>query len=104
MGPERYICECGQKYLTGATEWDHLGDAERRKRVWDGTVLAALFALVLAIPGGAIYLIFHRAIGALFVALLLVVSPFLMQVPFWLDVVASMWRTRVSVSVDRNRV
>ena len=25
MGPARFVCRCGQCYLTGAIEWDHLG-------------------------------------------------------------------------------
>ena len=33
MGRERYRCLCGQKYLPGATEWDHLGDRERSRRI-----------------------------------------------------------------------
>jgi hypothetical protein len=28
MGRERYLCLCGQKYLTGAREWDHFSERE----------------------------------------------------------------------------
>jgi hypothetical protein len=32
IGRERYRCRCGESYLSGAVEWDHLGDWERRRR------------------------------------------------------------------------
>src|SRR5712691_3427119 len=55
MGPERYRCRCGQTYLTGATEWDHLGDWERKRRVSQTTGLAFLFSVVLSVPGCVVY-------------------------------------------------
>ena len=33
IGRERYFCRCGQSYLSGSTEWDHLRDAEKRRRI-----------------------------------------------------------------------
>src|SRR6267143_1561791 len=35
QAPPRYVYMCGEKYLTGATEWGHLGVWERRRRVRD---------------------------------------------------------------------
>src|SRR4030095_782821 len=53
MGRERYLCPCGEKYLTGATEWDHLGQWERRRRFRQTIVFGVLFSAfssILAIP------------------------------------------------------
>jgi len=99
MGPERYLCRCGQKYLTGATEWDHLGDWERRRRVGQTFGLALLFSVAFAVPGLVVYLALYRSRGALIAALVIAGLPFVVLVPFCLKVAASMWRTRIGTSV-----
>lgn len=33
IGPTRFTCVCGARYLTGMTEWDHLGRFMRRSRM-----------------------------------------------------------------------
>src|SRR5580765_349053 len=45
MGPEKYECLCGQEYLTGAWEWDHLGYRERRQRVKSTLMFGVLFSV-----------------------------------------------------------
>ena len=95
MGAERYRCRCGQLYLTGATEWDHLGNWERKRRVNQTSGLTLLFSVALSVPGFLVYLAFHRSRGALIAGLVTTALPFVLVVPFWLEVVASMWRTRI---------
>jgi len=104
MGPERFLCLCGQRYLTGATEWDHFGDQERNKRVRDTLALGVLFSAMFSILGLLVYLILHFAFGlregALVTGLVVTAMPFvLMQIGFWPGVVASMWRTRIASRV-----
>src|ERR1700721_3433870 len=49
MGPTEFVCRCGQRYVTGAIEWDHLGPSERHRRVWQtlglGAFLSAMFSI-----------------------------------------------------------
>jgi hypothetical protein len=104
MGPERYLCLCGQRYLTGATEWDHLSDWERNRRVKDTLGLGVLFSAMFSILGLLAYLVLHFVLGlregALVTGLVITALPFsLMQIGFWPGVVASMWRTRVGSRV-----
>lgn len=101
MGPERFKCECGQKYVTGATEWDHFGEHERRRRFRDTFGLGILFSAVSSILGLFVYLALHFVFGfqrgALYVWLIIAWLPFsLMQIGFWPGVIASMWRTRIA--------
>jgi hypothetical protein len=98
-GPERYVCPCGEKYLTGAIEWDHLGDSERRRRVRDtiglGVVFSA-FSLILAIPICFILRLISPALGVV-VGIAICAAPFaLLQITFWPGVIASVWRTRIA--------
>jgi len=101
MGRERYECLCGQRYLTGAKEWDHLGDRERRRRATVTLVLAVIFSVMAAIPGLLVYMLLHFALGyregALATGLVIAATPFvLIQISFWSAAIASMWRTRIS--------
>jgi hypothetical protein len=104
MGAERYLCRCGQKYLTGAIEWNHLGEWERARRVRDTFGLGILFSAMFSILGLLAFLvlrfIFDLRKGALIISLVITAFPFvLMQMTFWPDVVRSMWRTGVGPSV-----
>ena len=102
MGPERYLCRCGQKYLTGATEWDHLGEWERKRRVRQTLGLGILFSAPSSVIGFVAYLALHRSRGALIGALAITPLPFLLiLVPFCLHVAASMWRTRIGSSTSQ---
>ena len=49
LGPIWYTCRCGKKYISGAVEWDQLGDGERRNRICE----LVLFALI-SLPPAAI--------------------------------------------------
>src|SRR5258706_3114128 len=103
MGPERYQCRCGQKYLTGATEWDHLGSWERKNRIRQSFGLGVLFSAMCSVIGLVAYLYLRFGFGlpeaAFITALVITAAPFLlMNVSFWLSVIASIWRTRVGTS------
>jgi hypothetical protein len=100
LGPETYVCICGQRYLTGATEWDHLGDHERSRRVGKTLGVGAVISAMFSVLGLAVYLILHFGFGlrqgALLTSLFLAALPFvLMQITFWPEVIVSMWRTRM---------
>ena len=56
VGPTRFVCRCGQRYLTGAIEWDHLGLWERHRRVWQTLVLGVFLSGMFSIFGILIYL------------------------------------------------
>lgn len=99
MGRETYICVCGQRYLTGATEWDHFRDRERSHRAGEILGTGVFLSLMCSLPGLVAYLILRLAFGlreaAFVTAAIITVLPFvLMQVSFWPGVLASMWRTR----------
>ena len=104
MGPERYQCRCGEKYLSGATEWDHLGDWERRRRIEQTFGLAVLSPIAFSIPGVVACFAMHRSKAGLVIALLITAFPFvLIQAPFWVGVSTSMWRTRMGSSIASER-
>lgn len=100
MGPEKYECLCGQEYLTGAKEWDHLGYRERRQRVKSTLMFGVLFSVMASIPSLLAYFFVRFAFsfreGALATSLIIIALPFLLiQIQFWPGVIASMWRTRM---------
>jgi hypothetical protein len=109
MGRETFICACGQRYQSGATEWDHFGDWERSKRAGDTLGVGLLLSAVSSIVGAVVYLILHFAFvglqrAAFLAAMALAVLPFvLMQVTLWPGVVASIWRTRVGTRKEGTR-
>ena len=101
MGPERYRRSCGQKYQTGATEWEHLSHGERKRRISQTFAVGFFLSIARSVVGLVLYLglqsVFrvHQAAGI--VALTVSVLPLaLMQMTFWPGVMASMWRTRFS--------
>ena len=99
MGPMRFTCRCGQTYLTGATEWDHLGARERRRRIRDTLLFGLLFSVVATILGLLVYFplrfAFHLGETGFVVTVVIAALPFaIMQLTFWPGVAASIWRTR----------
>jgi hypothetical protein len=105
MGPERFICKCGEKYLTGATEWDHIGARERKRRHRDNFFLTLLLSTLLcililsfALPIGHIFHRVHAAIVA--VATLECILLAASEVTFWFSPAKSMWRTRFSRNIE----
>ena len=109
MGCETYRCLCGQRYRTGATEWGHLGDWERSRRIRETAGLGGPQSAMFSVPGFLAYLVLHFVFGlregALATGLVITALPFsLMQITFWPGVVASMWRTRVGTGVASDKV
>jgi hypothetical protein len=99
MGPQRYVCRCSARYLSGCVEWDHLGDWERRRRVRDTFGLSMLFSVGSLILSTPVYFAM-RYVGfgkaALITAAAITALPAaLMVVPFSVEVWTSIWRTRV---------
>jgi hypothetical protein len=105
MGPTRFICRCGQRYPTGAIEWDHLGPWERHRRIRDTFALGALLSAMFSVLGLLAYLVLRFLFGSreagLIVGLFVTALPFVgLQLTFWPGVLASIWRTRVGSSVE----
>jgi hypothetical protein len=98
LGPERYTCECGRRYLTGAVEWQNLSEWDRRRRKVDAFGIGALFSVMLSIPGLCVYFVLrllHLPKVALFVAVFIAACPLVLSVTMFLsEVLASLWRTR----------
>lgn len=106
MGVERYSCLCGQKYLTGATEWDHFRDSERKKRIVQTLGVGISLSILLSVVALLFYLPLHLILGlpsvVLTTALVIAALPFLwMQIMFWPGVIKSVWRTRVATSLQK---
>ena len=98
LGPERYTCECGQRYLTGAVEWANLSEWDKRRRRLDAFGFGALLSVMLSIPGLCVYFVLrllHLPNVALFVALFIAACPLVLSATmFCAEVLASLWRTR----------
>lgn len=95
IGPSRYTCLCGERWLTGAMEWDYLGALERNLRLSDTLALSVVVAALASIPAFITYALFRHWAGAAILAGLMIALPaILMTVPFWISVAASLWRTR----------
>jgi hypothetical protein len=100
IGPMRYTCGCGEIYLTGATEWDYLGDWDKRQWRADAGLALILFVLIL-IPVALGYMAWHRrsvVLLAVFVAAfafaIVCLRLFGLILVGFLDIALSIWRTR----------
>jgi hypothetical protein len=97
MGPQRYTCRCGQRWLTGAVEWDHLGDWERRRRIRDTLAISVVSVILASIPATITYFALRPwARTEVTTAAIILVPLILSGAPFWIAVAASIWRTRFS--------
>src|SRR5262249_22074997 len=104
IGPIRYTCVCGAKYLTGATEWDNL--SKWSKRQWRSDAgIAAILLLVLLIPVALGFVAWHRHSMVLlgFLAATLIPSLLLLRLLAltllgFVDIARSIWRTRFKSS------
>src|SRR4029077_6286361 len=80
MGPESFVCFCGQRYLTGAREWDHFSERERSRRVGQTLGFGILLSAIFSIPGFLAYLalrlVFGLREGALVAGLAITALPF----------------------------
>lgn len=102
LRPIWYVCQCGQKYLSGAAEWNDLTAWERKKRIgqlWVGFVLLA----ILVIPVTLAYLALSHGGGAALLAVVgIALIPSILAarlLGFVLldvyEIIASIWRTTV---------
>lgn len=48
LGPVRYVCRCGEPYLSGLTEWDYLGDWDKKQRLNEVKFALVSFVLLIA--------------------------------------------------------
>jgi len=100
LRPIWYVCQCGQKYLSGAAEWDDLTTWERKLRIRQLGIGFVLFAL-LVIPmtlayfalryGGAAIL---AVVAIALIPSILVARPFGFVLVDLYEIIASIWRTR----------
>jgi hypothetical protein len=104
LGPSTCTCQCGQKYLSGAIEWDQLGPWEKQqwmRDVWLAIiVVAALILFVLAeyvaITRRSLLMSCVMVLLALFSIPLWSLFSAILSIPF--EIAASLWRTRVARS------
>lgn len=102
LGPARYICCCGEEYISGLVEWDDLGSVQKHVRSLQIIVLLLLLFLPLEgfmflvrstiERGGPLLVGLSGAALLPAVFLLLFFASFLLQ---GIEVAASLWRTRV---------
>jgi hypothetical protein len=103
IGRERYRCRCGETYLSGAVEWDHLSDWERHRSMKMLLFVYTRFLLPLLVPIIAALLALHYRNYWLLAACLLVLIPtivllYLSAISLFelILIAASLWRTRVA--------
>lgn len=100
IGPTRYVCECGEEYPSGSTEWDYLTEWDKRQwmaDVWLAFILLGVLILYLSL---FLYAIFHhkKALWVVLAVLLVFVIPVIplfdsvLRVP--IEVALSIRRTR----------
>jgi hypothetical protein len=95
MGAERFRCACGHAWFTGAAEWDHLNDREKRNRV-NGFIVLNIFSVFLAsIVALAGYFLSSKGGVALDAGLAAFSLFLLFQLRSWFGLFASIWRTKV---------
>lgn len=102
LGPARYVCVCGAKYVTGAAEWDNLSEWERTGRLRQGVGLLLVLTLILSAIGSLLYFALNR--GGFFLTVLAILSAssaivclvlFLGTALDIMEIVASVFRTRI---------
>lgn len=100
LRPMWYVCPCGQKYLSGAAEWDDLTAWEREQRIAQlliGFVLLALLVTPVILAyfalthGGAALL---AVVGIALIPSVLVAKPFGFVLIDVYEIMVSIWRTR----------
>jgi hypothetical protein len=103
LGPSRYVCRCGQQYLSGEAEWDSLSTWERRNRL--SQIVG--FGIATAIPIAGFVFLIHAAIEHRSIALLIVsgvaAGPLIIFIVLFttvgldvMDLAASLWRTKIA--------
>jgi hypothetical protein len=107
LGPPTFYCECGERYLSGTREWDHLGSNEKRTSL--GVLrITALFAFpfILSLAAAALGIYEHSkrltTAGTILTVITfpcsVVLAPCFLQLR---DIAASIYRTRISNRLPR---
>lgn len=103
LGPARYVCVCGAKYVTGAAEWDNLSDWEKSNRLRTNVGLLVIMGLILTAIGALVYITLARGGVVLTVVALLSASPAIVCLALFagtvldlIEIIASVFRTRVT--------
>jgi hypothetical protein len=100
LGPVRYVCRCGQSYVSGATEWDYLSDWNQGYWLSDVRLIFILLAIVVAYGTLVYFAVVHRSfitISLSFVSIPFALASLLMLVlifPIPFQIAASIMRTR----------
>jgi len=99
LGPTRYTCVCGLRFLTGAMEWEDLGDWERRRRINQTLALGMGFSIIFSVFAAIVYFVLrllHLPRLALATALVMIAFPFVgFMGQFCVEILLSKWRTYV---------
>ena len=102
LGPPTFYCECGERYLSGTREWDHLAPNEKRRSLGLLKIIG-LFILpfITTVTAAAVGIYEHnRALTAAGTILTVLTAPLSLLSAPWLlqvrNIVASIYRTRVS--------
>ncbi len=101
LGPARYVCPCGERYSSGANEWDNLSDWDRRRWLSDVGLAVIILAALVSFSILLYRAVLHRStmlLGCLTVVFLFSIPLFplfgaILAIPF--ELAASIWRTRV---------
>jgi hypothetical protein len=95
IGPERFYCECGCDWETGAAEWDHLSSRERGKRFNAFVVANIVFGVIVCFISLVVYFLSSGTRVALGAGLVVLLLFLLLQLKSWIGVLASICRTRL---------
>lgn len=102
LGPPTFYCACGERYLSGTREWDHLGPNEKRVSL-RALAIAALFAgpFLISLTTVALGIRDHnRVLTIIGVVLSVITAPFsIAAFPAVLvlrEIAGSLYRTRIA--------
>jgi len=106
LGPATFNCDCGERYLSGAREWDDQLPGERRRSLRTLGIIA-LFAVPFAVSLSAAVLGIREQNKALTIAgavMTVITAPFaVVLAPCFVevrDIAASIYRTRIAKRVS----
>jgi hypothetical protein len=100
LGPVRYVCRCGQGYVSGATEWDDLSDWAQGYWLRDVLLIFVLLPIIAAYGTLLYFALVHRSVvtialsvvGIPFALAALLMLVLIFPIPF--QIAASILRTR----------
>jgi hypothetical protein len=102
LGPPAFICSCGQRFATGAQEWDYLDRYSRSNLLLMGPGLGAVAGLALIAFCSLVYFVAARHSVVLFFLSVTALAPTAVFVPLatagllqTMEIAASLWRTRI---------